>query len=104
MKTWAEFDIREDQKPTVIIKCGKIVGKIKETQNELEDFIAFTSIPYAEPPIGKYFFSMNFHPMFPPYLFYEFFTVWAVENKNKPFIGPKLLYFLFSGFQLKKKS
>ena len=45
--------IREDQKPTVIIKCGKIVGKIKETQNELEDFIAFTSIPYAEPPIGK---------------------------------------------------
>ena len=48
--------IREDQKPTVIIKCGKIVGKIKETQNELEDFIAFTSIPYAEPPIGKWFF------------------------------------------------
>ena len=46
------FPLREDQKPTVIIKCGKIVGKLRETQNG-RDFIAFTSIPYAEPPQGK---------------------------------------------------
>ena len=44
------FPLREDQKPTVIIKCGKIVGKLRESQGG--DFIAFTSIPFAEPPIG----------------------------------------------------
>ena len=46
------FPLSEDQKPTVIIKCGKIVGKLRESPNGT-DFIAFTSIPYAEPPQGK---------------------------------------------------
>ena len=38
--------------PLVTISCGKLTGKLRETSNGV-DYIAFTSIPYAEPPIGK---------------------------------------------------
>ena len=47
------FVLREDQKPSVIIKCGKLTGRQKETKKGRE-YISFTSVPYAEPPIGKY--------------------------------------------------
>ena len=44
--------LREDQKPTVIIKCGKLVGQLRETDQGV-DYVSFTSIPYAEPPVGE---------------------------------------------------
>ena len=50
------FSLREDQKPSVIIKCGKLTGKQKETCKG-QEYIAFTSIPYAEPPLGKFEYS-----------------------------------------------
>ena len=46
------FGLRDDQKPTVIIKCGKMVGQLRETK-EGSEYVAFTCIPYAEPPIGE---------------------------------------------------
>ena len=45
--------LKDDQKPTVYLNQGKIVGKLCETSNGTE-FVSFTRIPYAEPPIGKY--------------------------------------------------
>ena len=44
--------MREDQKPIITIPNGKITGQLRETCKNV-DYIAFTSIPYAEPPIGK---------------------------------------------------
>jgi carboxylesterase type B len=46
------FAVRDDQKPTVRISSGKMVGQGKETTKGA-DFVAFTGIPYAEPPLGK---------------------------------------------------
>lgn len=47
------FPLRDDQKPTVLIKCGKLMGRLREKEDGT-DYVAFTSIPYAEPPLGKY--------------------------------------------------
>ena len=44
--------MREDQKPIITISTGKITGQLRETSKNI-DYISFTSIPYAEPPIGK---------------------------------------------------
>ena len=44
--------MREDQKPIITISTGKITGQLRETSKN-NDYISFTSIPYAEPPIGK---------------------------------------------------
>ena len=46
--------MREDQKPIITISTGKITGQLRETSKNI-DYISFTSIPYAEPPIGKIF-------------------------------------------------
>ena len=43
--------LKDDQKPTVMINQGKLVGKLCETKKGTE-FVAFTGIPYAEPPLG----------------------------------------------------
>ena len=43
--------MREDQKPIITISTGKITGQLRETSKNI-DYISFTSIPYAEPPIG----------------------------------------------------
>lgn len=45
------FPMREDQKPRVTIATGKMVGQLKETSKGT-DYVAFTSIPFAQPPLG----------------------------------------------------
>ena len=46
------LQLREDQKPIVTIPSGRLTGRLRETSKGV-DYIAFTCIPYAEPPIGK---------------------------------------------------
>ena len=43
--------LKDDQKPTVMINQGKIIGKLCETKLGNE-YVSFTGIPYAEPPVG----------------------------------------------------
>ena len=46
------LQLREDQKPIVTTPSGRLTGRLRETSKGV-DYIAFTCIPYAEPPIGK---------------------------------------------------
>ena len=58
------LQLREDQKPIVTTPSGRLTGRLRETSKGV-DYIAFTCIPYAEPPIGKCNFFIFFCSFFP---------------------------------------
>ena len=41
----------DSSSPKVTLPCGKMVGRARETAAKVE-FVSFTRIPYAKPPIG----------------------------------------------------
>lgn len=42
----------ESSSPKATLSLGKIIGRVRETAKGNE-FVSFTRIPYAQPPVGK---------------------------------------------------
>ena len=50
--------LRDDRKPRIWTPLGKIVGSARETSRGTE-YVSFTGVPYAKPPIGKNLIGRN---------------------------------------------